>query len=187
MSYGQIGSALTGTIAATTNGALWILRFPELPANVTGEPLEIRRMHVHWTTLAAFSGLVTASRGLKLLLAKPDQMPKAVLPTGGAAFSLAHKLPGDNETLAHGVVATTTALTTSGYTLRPDVRARMSLVHAGAAGASFDQVWRFDGIEAEPLWLPTGWLAVLATEGALDAGGTGQLKVDVDARTLRRD
>lgn len=177
---GQFGSALTGTIAATTNGTLLTVRYPEISAARWGAFLKILRMHVQVTTLTAFTTPVTASRGLKLVRAAHDAAGTAN-PSGGGAFTFGLNRPGTADTLAIGRVATTGALTTTGFTFETAVKHRMSLTHAGASGAVYDEVWRFDDVEAPALWLPPGYLVGLQTEGALDAGGTIQVQVEIDA------
>jgi hypothetical protein len=58
---------------------------------------------------------------------------------------------------------------------------RMMVVQAGASGNSYDEVWRFDGVEADPIYLLPGQYLAIATDSAFDAAGTFQLQVDVDA------
>lgn len=175
--YGQIGHALSGTIAATTNGVLWLLRYPE------GAPgaYEVRRIHVQSTTIAAFSVPVTAGRELSLAIARPDRA--GVNPSGGNVYNMVHKRDGGDEQLGLGRIASTGALTVTNFTIGA-ARQGINLVNCGAAGANYDEVWRFDGVEAEPLILLPGQMAVIQTNGALDAGGTLQIQVDVDARAI---
>lgn len=182
---GQFGSALTGIIAATTNGTLLTVRYPELGAARWGKFLKILRMHVQATTLTAFGTAVTAGRGLKLVRASNDTAGVAN-PTGGAAFTFGVNKPGSADTLAIGRVATTGALTTTGFTFEAAVKHRMQLAHAGAASANYDEVWRFDDVEAPALYLPPGYLVGLQTEAALDATGTLQLQVEIDAVEVDR-
>lgn len=191
--YGQIGSGISGTIAAATNGVLYALRYPEFRNSDgliydPGTLLKVRRMHVQVTTIAAFGTLVTAGRALQLTVARPSngRLYHAADPTSGTEFAMVHKREFDTETLAKGYIANTGALTMTGWTLSNAPRQRMSLVHAGAAGSMYDEVWRFDGVEAEPLYLLSGQLFAIQTEaagvaGALDATGTIQIQVDVDA------
>lgn len=176
MAYGQIGSALSGAIAATTTGVLWLLRYPEAAPG----DYEIRRIHVQATTLVAYTTPITAGRGLRLVIGRPDKA--GVLPTGGATFSMAHKRDGDTETLGIGRMATTGALTVTNFTLGVNPRQRMALAHLGAAGDNYDEVWRWGDDEPEPIILRPGWFVAVATEQALDAGGSLQLQIDVDAR-----
>lgn len=178
MAYGQVGSALSGTIAAATSGVLWIARYPK-----GGQGLyEVRRIHTQVTTLVSYTTLVTAGRGLKLVIGEAATLDAH--PSGGASWAMVSKGPpqSEDETMAEGWVASTGALTTSNQTIRANPRHRIQLAHCGVAGSNYDEVWRFDGVEAEPLFLNPGQWVGLATEQALDAGGSLQIQVDCDAR-----
>lgn len=197
--YGQIGSGISGTIAATTNGILYVLRYPEFrDANGRiydpGTRLKIQRKHVQITTGTAFTTPVTLGRALRWVLARPTNGANAHVadPTGGREFAMVHKLEGDTETLAKGYISSTGALTTTGFSISPNPRQRINLSHMGASGSNYDEVWRFDGVEAEPIYLRPGQWFGLETEadgaaGALDAGGTLQINVDVDAIEVSAD
>lgn len=182
---GQFGSALTGIIAATTNGTLLTVRYPELSAARWGSFLKILRMHVQVTTLTAFGTSVTAGRGLKLVRAAHDAAGTAN-PSGGAAYTFGVNRPGAGDTLAVGRVATTGALTTTGFTFESAVKHRVQLAHCGPSGSNYDEVWRFDDVEAPALYLPPGYLLGLQTEAALDATGTIQVQVEIDAVEVDR-
>jgi len=177
--YGQFGSALTGIIAVTTNGTLLTVRYPEAGNFL----LRVKRMHVQVTTLTAFGTPVTAGRGLKLVRASNDAAATAN-PLGGAAFTFGRTRSGRGGTLAIGHVATTGALTTTGFTFESAVIQRMQLVHAGASGANWDEVWRWNETEAQPIYLEPGWLVGLQTEAALDATGTIQVQAEIDAEEV---
>jgi hypothetical protein len=179
MSYGQHGSALSGTIAAATSGTLWTLTYPGVDPALA---LKIKRMHVQVTTIVAFGTLVTAGRALRLVLGAP-LVPAKGEPSGGSEWQMRPKLGGDGETLGRGHVSTTAALTTTGIEISADARRRISLVHIGAAGAMIDEEWRFDDADG-PLYLRVGRTALIQTDSALDATGTIQLKVDVDAEEV---
>jgi hypothetical protein len=188
---GQAGSALTGEIAAAlgTGNPVWTLRYPELIGPKQGASglsprLYIERIHVTFTTLTAFTTPVTAGRHLRLHRGAPtDPVAGANNPTGGAAFVMAHKRSDLTETLAVGRVATTGGLTTTGITFEAASQCmrRLSVAHAGASGAFYDEVWIFDGKEADPIVLLPGQLLGLLTGQAMDAAGTWQVSVDVDA------
>lgn len=175
-SSGQVGSALTGVIAATTSGVLWTFRYPEAATKF----MQIRRLHQQWTTLTAFGTLVTAGRGLRLVVYSNDAAATAN-PSSGNAWTPEVNHPDYAETLGVGRVASTGALTLTGYTARA-VRRRLMLSHAGASGANYDEVWNFE--EAGRLYLKPGWLVAIATDAAFDATGTGQLKVDLEGREV---
>lgn len=183
---GQAGSALTGTVAAAADGTLWTLRYPEtsvLPGKSTRETkrLYVQRIHVQYVCLTAFTTPVTAGRALRLVRGAPTS-GTASNPSGGAAFTMVHKRSDDTtETLGVGRVATTAVLTTTGITFETAPLQRMLLVGAGASGAQYDEAWRFDGIEADPIYLLPGELLAVATDAAFDAAGTFQLQIDVDA------
>lgn len=185
---GQAGSALTGIVAAAADGTLWTLRYPEsaaavLPGNSTRETkrLYVQRIHVQYVCLTAFTTPVTAGRALRLVRGAPTS-GTAVNPSGGAAYTMVHKRSDvSNETLGVGRVATTLVLTTTGITFETAPLQRVMLVGAGASGAQYDEAWRFDGIEADPIYLLPGELLAIATDAAFDAAGTFQLQVDVDA------
>ncbi len=183
MGYGFQGSAFSGTIAAATSGTLWTYEHRLADTGVdSGQLIEVRRLHVHVVTIAAFSTLVTAGRALRLVRGAADSA-HTVAVSGGAGWDAARKYSADSlETLGVGRIATTVALTTTGYTFGSIVRRRMSLVHLGAAGSPHDEVWKFDGLEAEPIFLRPGQVLAIQTDAALDAGGTIQLKVDADVR-----
>ncbi len=183
---GQAGSALTGIVAATADGTLWTLRYPEtsvMPGNSTRETkrLYVQRIHVQYVTLTAFTTPVTAGRALRLVRGAPTS-GTASNPSGGSAYVMVHKRSDvDSETLGVGRVATTAVLTTTGLTFETAPLQRIMLVQAGSSGNSYDEAWRFDGIEADPIYLLPGQLLAIATDSAFDAAGTFQLQVDVDA------
>ena len=191
--YGQIGSGISGIITATTNGILYALRYPEFRNSDgliydPGTRLKIRRKHVQITTGTAFTTPVTLGRALRWVLGRPTNgvLAHVADPSGGREFAMVHKLEGDTETLAKGYIAATGALTVTGYTISPNPRQRINISHLGASGANYDEVWRFDDVEAEAVYLRPGQWFGLETEAdgaaaALDAGGTIQINVDVDA------
>ncbi len=183
MGYGFQGSAFSGTIAATTSGTLWTYehRLPDTGVD-SGELIEVRRLHVHVGTIVAFTSLVTAGRALRLVRGLADSF-HTVAVSGGAEWMAARKYSADPlETLGVGRIATTTALTTTGFTISANPRRRMMLTHIGSSGSSHDELWNFDGLEAEPIYLRPGQVLAIQTDQALDAGGTIQLKVDADVR-----
>lgn len=187
---GQAGSGLTGTVAATADGTLWTLRFPEtapMPSGSRGQGkrLYIQRIHLQWTTLTAFTAgaVPTAGRGVQLVRGAPTS-GTAANPSGGAAFTMVRKRSSGDEVLGVGRVATTGVLTTTGLTFESTPFARALLASQGTAGASFEKVWRFDGVEADPIYLLPGEVLAIQTNQAMDAAGTFQLLADVDAVEL---
>jgi len=186
---GQAGSALTGIVAAAADGTVWTLRYPEttvMPGASKGagglqRRLYVQRIHVQYVTLTAFTTPVTAGRALRLVRGAPTS-GTASNPSGGAAYTMVHKRSDvTNETLGVGRVSTTAVLTTTGITFESAPLQRMMLVQAGSSGNSYDEAWRFDGVEADPIFLLPGELLAIQTDSAFDAAGTFQLQVDVDA------
>lgn len=188
---GQVGSALTGTIAAglAADASIWTLRYPELTVNPgksrgQSKRLYIQRIHVQYVCGTAFTTPVTLGRHLKLVRGAPTS-GTASNPSGGAAFVMVHKRSDDTqETLGVGRVATTGALTTTGITFEANVIQRMLLSGVGASGNSYDEAWRFDGVEADPIYLLPGELLAIQAGATFDAVGTFELNVDVDAVEL---
>lgn len=185
MTYGQHGSAFTGTIAATTSGTLWTLFWPASDAGADAVAaqgtLAVRRIHVQVTTIVAFSTSVVAGRALRLVAGAATSPSKGEA-TGGAEWQMRPKHRDGDVNLARGRVATTAALTTTGI-LFGDPRRRMSLVHMGASGAVYDEVWEYDAARG-PLYLSPGRCLAIQTDAALDAAGTLQIKIDVDAEEV---
>jgi hypothetical protein len=181
---GQAGSAMTGTVAAALadNGVVWSLRYPEVAggasAGRSAKRLYVQRLHVQYVTGTAYTTPVVLSRSLKLVRAVGAA--GTANPSGGAAFTMVRKRSDETETLAIGHVATTGALTTTGFTLGEPVQ-RLLLGQAGASGAAYDEAWRFDGVEADPLILLPGEALFIAAGALFDAAGTWQINVDVDA------
>ena len=185
---GQAGSALTGVVAAGADGTLWTLRFPEttpMPSGSRGQGkrLYIQRIHVQYVCLTAFTTPVTAGRALRLVRGAPTS-GTAANPSGGGAYTMVRKRSSGDETLGIGRVATTGVLTTTGLTFETAPLQRMLVVQAGASGNSWDEAWRFDGVEADPIYLLPGETLAIQTDSAFDAVGTFQLNVDVDAVEL---
>ena len=181
---GQAGSALTGTVAAAlaSDGVVWTLRYPESAATQAtardAKRLYVQRIHVQYVTGTAYTTPVTPGRHLKLCRAVAAA--GTADPSGGAAFTMVRKRSDETETLAIGRVATTGALTTTGFTLSEPVQ-RLIRAQAGASGAAYDEAWRFDGVEADPLILLPGQALAIAAGALFDAAGTWELNVDVDA------
>lgn len=184
---GQAGSAVTGTMAAAlaADASVWTLRYSEVtapnPPSVFAKKLYVQRISLTFTTIVAFTTPVTADRRLKLVRGAPTTT--AVDPSGGAAYSLVRKrsdLTADVEKLAIGRVATTAALTTTGFTFETAPLRSLLLVAAGASGGAATATWSFDGLDADPVFLLPGQVLAIQAGALFDAAGTWQLVVDVD-------
>lgn len=190
---GQVGAALTGTIAAAlaSGGVIWTLKFPEIVqgSGIPGKgPLSkrlyVERIHIKTVTGTAFTTPVTLGRGLELVRGAPTSGNTASNPSGGAAFTMVRKrsdYTSTNETLAVGRVATTGALTTTGYTFESTPIRRYVMSDLGDSGAGYDEEWRFDGESADPLFLLPGEVLAIRAASLFDAAGTFEASITVDA------
>lgn len=187
---GQAGSASTGTIAATasSNDKFWTLRYPEITpmpgaSPYQGKRLYVQRIVVQWTTIVTFTTAVTAGRVLHLHRGAPTA-GTASNPSGGSAFNMVRKrsdTTSTDEVLAVGRVASTGALTTTGLTFETNAIRTFNAVDLGTSGNSKTVEWRFDGVVADPIYLLPGEVLAIAAGQNMDAAGTFQLVVDVDA------
>ena len=187
---GQAGSALTGTIAAAlaADGVVWTLRYPEtapMPgAGPSGKRLYVQRISVTAVVGTAFTTPVTLGRHLKLVRGAPTS-GTASNPSGGAAYTMVRKrsdgAANHGETLGVGRVATTAALTTTGITFEANAIRRLAMSGSGSSGSIITATWSFDGVDADPIYLLPGELVALAAGATMDAAGTFELTVDVDA------
>lgn len=188
---GQVGAASTGTVAAAlaADGAVWTLRYPESVAAVlmpgagaaNAKKLYVGRIEVVVTTIVAFTTPVTAGRHLKLV--RGTGPAGTADPSGGAAWTPARKrsdFDANVEALGVGRVATTGALTTTGFTFETAALARMPLAGAGAAGAVASASFVFDGRQAAPVILLPGQVLALAAGATFDAAGTWEAFINVD-------
>lgn len=173
-------SSVTGTIGAAlaANSSVFAMRVdPGSSKNAW-----IRRMRITYTTIVVYTTPVTAGRRLALFRGS------GAAASGGTALSTA--IPGKDSTAANSEVqtseggdariSTTGALTVTGITFEAQELATMSLVHVGAAGASFDQEWLWDSGPEHPLVLRAGQLLAIRNPAAMDAAGTWQAAVTVD-------
>lgn len=172
---GYTVAGTTGTMAAALaqNAFVFAMRAATGLAGV----LEIRRVRLQWTTIAAFTTPITAGRSLGLYRGA------AGTPSGGTALTPRERDTGALSTLgglaAAAQIATTAALTLNSATKEAEAQALMTLVHAGAAGAYVEELFEFYG-ETAPISLNAGELLAIAPPAAMDAGGTWQLGVTVD-------
>ena len=190
---GQAGSALTGTVAAAlaADGVIWTLRYPEttpMPSGGLGNKrLYVQRIAVTTVTGTAFTTPVTLGRHLKLVRGAPTSAT-ASNPSGGAAYTMVRKRSDgsttNGETLGVGRVATTAALTTTGITFETAVLRRFPMSGSGSSGAVASATWLFNGVDADPIYLLPGELLAIAAGATMDAAGTFELAVDVDAVEL---
>jgi len=167
---GQTISGVTGTMAAglAADAAVCGIRYP-LAATAKAAVLWL---HLHYVCIGAFTTPVTAGRRLHLIRGSGGD------PSGGTALSISRDQSDLTETLLTGQIATTAALTMTGVVFTSEeVKHRMLLAHAGASGASYDEIWRFKN----PQILLPGQLLAITAGATFDAAGTWQLNVKGEA------
>lgn len=189
---GQAGSALTGTMAAglAAGGVVWTLRYPQAPtqpaASLGGRRLYVQRISLTTVTGTAFTTPVTLGRHLILVRGAPTSATAgASNPSGGVAYTMVRKRSDgattNAETLGVGHVAGTGAMTTTGLTFETAAIRRFPMSGTGSSGAVATATWSFDGVNADPIYLLPGELVAIAAGTTMDAAGTFELYVDVDA------
>lgn len=185
---GQSASGQSGIIAAgTTAGTrLWTYRYPET-AVMPGASKLSKRLHVQritWTvtTITAFGTPVTAGRRLSVSRGAPTS-GTAADPTGGSSFtSVLHRSDQTGlETKGLLRCGTTAGVTVTGFTFEAPAIRRLSLTGSGAAGAVASAVWQFDGLNGDPIFLLPGELLAGTPVNDLDATGTIEFIVEIDA------
>lgn len=173
-------AATTGTIAAalTANSAVFAMRLDPGAGSINAY---IERIHIHYTTIVAYTTPVTAGRRLALYRGS------GAAASGGTAITAVAKkdsasIDSEVETAQGGDarIATTGALTVTGITFETNQVAEASLTHVGAAGGFLEEVWEFSATESAPLVLAPGQLIAIRNPAAMDAAGTWQLAVRVD-------
>lgn len=164
---GQTFSGVTGTIGAglTAGSAVAVVRYPG------SKKFALSWLHVHVSTIVAFTTPVTAGRRLHLRHGTGGAGWDAGA-AGGAALDVSRNWSSGAETKVDGRVASTGALTTTGLTFA-DVKARLLLSQAGASGADYDEIWRFD----EPLILLPNEVVGLVAGATFDVGGTWEAEI----------
>jgi len=170
---GQTISGVTGTMAAAlaANAVVTAWRYP------TTGPTKglVHWVHLHYVCIVAFTAPVTAGRQLHIIRGSGGDA------SGGTALDVSRNQSDLTETLFTGQIATTAGLTMTNVVYTSEVpKARMLLAHAGAAGSSYDEIWRFD----DPLMLLPGELLAVRTPAQFDAAGTWQLNIKVGAGEL---
>ncbi len=144
----------------------------------------IDRIRLQWTCLVAFTVPLTAGRRLALYRGS------GAAATGGTSIATATRkwttfgASSEFDTANGGamMIATTSALTTTGITFEADESFQMSLAHVGAAGAQYEVVWECSVGESSEVVLEPGQMLAIRNPLAMDAAGTWQLSVGVQWR-----
>lgn len=177
---GQAASAQTGTIAAglTAGSAVWTFRYPE----AAGGQLLVQRLAISTVNIVGFTSVITAGRALDLVRLVNDA-PATADPSGGAAFTPVRKATTATiETLGVGRVATTGALTITGFTASAPIKSHV-LTSLGAAGNIGFSDFILDPF-ADPVVLAPGHALAVVAKQTFDIVGTFQVTVMVDAVEL---
>lgn len=177
-SYGT--SVVSGTMAAAlaANSTVFMARNS---ASATRD-IQITRMVISWTTIAAFTVPLTVGRSLALYRGTATANP-----TGGTATAAAVRFNTQDPTSFLNSansgdirIATTAALTaTTGFTYEADPIAYFSYTSVGAAGASKTFFLEFDAAGSAPVVLQASEFICLRNPVAMDAGGTWQIAVNM--------
>jgi hypothetical protein len=173
-------SAVTGTIAAAlaANSSIFAMRFD--PGAGT-KKARIERVRIAYTTIVAYTTPITAGRRLAIYRGSGANA------TGGTAIATVakkHSTSNNSEfESAQGGdirISTTGALTVTSITFETNEFAIMPLVHVGAAGNFFEEVFEFNANESAPIVLEPGQLLAIRNPQAMDAAGTWQVAVRID-------
>ncbi len=169
-------SGHSGTVAAAlgANSSVFAMRLDPGTTRLA----YIERIRIQFTTIVAFTTLVSAGRRLALFRGSGAST------AGGTAASAVSKdsTSQPSEFLAvqggDSRIASTGALTVTGITFETDPIAVFSLTHVGAAGAFSEWVW--DANQHTPIILQPGQLLAVRAPVAMDAAGTWQFSITVD-------
>jgi hypothetical protein len=173
-------AAKTGTIvaAAAAGSILFAMR---LDPSYTGKAY-INSIRLRWTTIAAFTTPVTATRSLVITRGS------GAAAGGGTAIAVNTKksisYPSSQFDAAEGGdtrIAATGGLTGTGITWETTNLAEDTLIHVGAAGGFYEVVHQFN-IDNEVQLNPGQILGVRVGPAAMDAAGTWVLGVEVNWR-----
>lgn len=174
---GVMSTAITGTIAAglTAGSAVWTYRNPEASTGI----IYVDFLRPLTFTITAFATPVTLGRALNLVRLTPDA-PGTSNPTGGAAFTAVQiNSAGAAEEVGVGRIATTGALTITGFTASASLRTHY-MAFAGGANNGAVNVWAFGAQENSVAIHPGECLALVAHQ-TFDASGTFHLLAEMSA------
>ena len=173
-------SSITGTIAAAlgANSSVFAMRLDPSAGNIKAY---IERIRISYTTIVAYTTPITAGRRLAIYRGSG-----AAASGGTAITTVAKKYSASADSQFESAqggdirIASTGALTVTGITYETNEFATMPLVHVGAAGAFFEEVYEFNTTESAPIVLDPGQLLAIRNPAAMDAAGTRQMAIRVD-------
>lgn len=174
-------AAKSGVIAAgaAANATVFAMRFDPAATN----EVWIDSIRIRWTTIAAFTAAVTATRSIAIVRGN------GAAASGGTAIAAAAKkdtaYPASEFDSALGGdmrIANTGALTVAGITFETTNLIEIPLIQVGAIGAFYEGVYEFS-VRNHPIEMHAGEvLAIRVGPTAMDGGGTWVLGVEVNWR-----
>lgn len=183
-------SGSTGTMAAAlaANSIVFAMQSiandPAKPDYVRRAPIKIEAMRMTFTAIVASATPVSATRALRLFKGLDNAQ---TLPATGTSLDAITKRTldsGVDSGLTGAVIATTAALSVTGFTRGSVPLATFDLTAGGAVGGRIEYVF-FERFNGSALYLDPGEILCVSNPAAFDALLTWKLTVDVDFR--RRD
>jgi hypothetical protein len=167
--------ALTGTIAAASNGPVFAMR----NSPTASKDVVISALELDYCTITAFTTPVTQRR---LVLSKGS----GAAATGGTAITpIAQHDSVDTASWLNAAnggdvrVSTTAALSTTSITFDTNHLGSLVLTQQGAANAMKTKLFDLGATDRGGIVLQPGELLVVRTSAAFDAAGTWQLGINV--------
>lgn len=176
-------SGVTGTMAAAL-GSLSPVFLMRASATAGNRVAQIDRIRIQYTTLVVYTTPLTVGRRLAIFRGSSS----SPVTSGGTAID-----PNPPKNLAMGAsifdsagggdtrIASTGTLAATNVVFEATPLKVMSLAHAGAAGAYYEQVMDF---QDHPLTIRAGEVLAIRAGQAFDAAGTWQLAVMVEWREI---
>jgi hypothetical protein len=167
--------ALTGSIAAASNGSVFAMR----NSPTSGKDVYISYIALEYNTITAFTVPVTQRR-LQIIRGS------GAAASGGSAITpIAQHDSADASSQLNAAnggdvrVSTTATLTVTGITFDTNAVSNFVLTQFGAANARNSKIFDFGSTDKGSLVLQPGELLAVRTSAAFDAAGTWQLGIEV--------
>lgn len=178
--YGYAVSGVTGTIAAAlaANSLVFALYCAQQAGTQASQQvrLYLDRLRLAVTTIAAFTGAITAGRSLGVYRATAGATH--ALPAAGTLLGIAKKSTTAPASQASATIATTVLLTPGTIVREANPIAMLDLVAVGAAGGRQEMVYELAAPYNAPIDIGPDEMLVVSNPNAMDAGGTWQLSID---------
>lgn len=167
--------ALTGTIAAASNGSVFAMR----NSPTSTKDIYISYISLEYCTITAYTTPVTQRR-LQIIRGSGAAASGGTAITPIAQHDSADPVSQLNSGPGGDVrVSTTATLTVTGITFDTNALANLVLTQFGAANARIFQIFDFGSTDKGSLTLQPGELLAIRTSAAFDAAGTWQLGINV--------